>query len=147
MAAKPETIFITSVHRHLPDKKVPHREKMCNPYSSGTADVWYSGNADIWVEYKFIKVPARDATPVQAELSELQKDWLRGRHKEGRKVFVVIGCKDGGVILSNLDWEKPMPAADFKKRTMSRHAVAAWILKTTQGATDDPIRQRGVQDH
>lgn len=97
MAAKPETTFTLSVHRHLPPKGLLHREKMNNPYHSGTADVWYSGPVkDLWIEYKFVQLPARAATRVAVDCSELQFEWLRGRHRDGRSVWVIVGCKAGG---------------------------------------------------
>lgn len=71
MSKKPETTFIASVHKHLP--KELHREKMNNPYSSGTPDVYYSGmKADLWIEYKFIpRIPAHDTTEIKIDLSTL----------------------------------------------------------------------------
>ena len=65
MAAKPETTFYTSVHRHLPSTDLLHREKMSNPYRGGTFDHWYSGKkADLWIEWKFVVLPKRDDTMI-----------------------------------------------------------------------------------
>ena len=62
MSRGPENNFISSVHKHLPMKL--YRMKNNNPYNGGIADVWYSGSkADLWIEYKFVKLPARDTTP------------------------------------------------------------------------------------
>ena len=91
LAAKPETTFYTSVHRHLPPLDKLHREKMANPYRGGTADHWYDGpDADLWIEWKFIVLPKRGNTTIdlvtprgkklESPLSALQQDWLAGRH-------------------------------------------------------------------
>ncbi|WP_025915467.1 hypothetical protein [Herminiimonas sp. CN] len=131
MAAKPETTFYAGVHKHLPADL--HREKMHNPYRGGTWDFWFSGLADLWVEYKFVVLPKRDSTPVDVTLSDLQKDWGGGRHFEGRNLAVIVGCKEGGVILENLAWERPLSCADFKKQLRSRVEIARWIAHTTGG--------------
>lgn len=131
MSRKPESTFIASVHRHLPPEL--HREKMCNPYSSGTADVWYSGNkADLWVEYKFIpKLPSRPGTLIVPELSALQADWLDGRHREGRKVALIVGCPEGGVVYCNGGWHAPLTCAGFRGQLRSRKDTADWIIHQT----------------
>ena len=65
MSSKPETTFITSIHKKLPEPP-PYHEKNNNPFNSGTPDVFYSGNeGDLWVEYKFMKeLPKRPTTLV-----------------------------------------------------------------------------------
>ncbi|MGK3946215.1 hypothetical protein ABK046_48675, partial [Streptomyces caeruleatus] len=82
-----------------------YRMKNHNQYNGGIADVWYSGSkADLWIEYKFVKLPARDTTPITPGLSELQQLWLRERHSEGRNVGVVVGAKEGGIWLPGISW-------------------------------------------
>lgn len=126
MSRKPENTFIASIHRRLPPGL--HAEKMANPYRGGTADVWYSGKrADLWIEYKFIERIPTNAL-VKPDLSELQKLWLGGRHKEGRNVAVVVGCKEGGIILRDLDWEGMITPSDFRRFLVSRDTIANWIL-------------------
>lgn len=129
---KPENTFIGSVHKFLP--KELHAEKMNNPYRSGCADVWYSGKkGDLWVEYKFIpKLPVKSDT-LKADLSPLQLKWLRERFSEGRSVFVIVGSPLGGVILSGLAWENPIPVAEYHKKTQTRQALAGWIASLTIG--------------
>lgn len=109
---------------------------MNNPYNSGTADVWYSGKrGDLWVEYKFLedgKIPVRPTTMVdlmtrQRYLSELQLDWLEGRYDEGRNVWVIVGCKDGGVLWPRRAWRQPMSAEEFRLRLMDRKELANLI--------------------
>lgn len=131
---KPENSFIASVGRHFPSSTEPHREKMSNPYTSGTADMWYSGKRDLWVEYKYILVPARDDTLIDLvkgkspELSVLQQHWLEGRHKEGRQVRVIVGSKDGGVILKYPFWMQPISAKAFRASMMTRKEIAEAIV-------------------
>jgi hypothetical protein len=133
MARKAETTFISSINKLLTDV---HREKMHNPYRSGTADVWYSGRKDMWVEYKFLPaLPKRADTVVVLDLSENQKIWLRNRYDEGRHVAVICGCKAGGVIFDGLSWEKFLTAAEFASLILSRQAIADWILAQTGKVT------------
>lgn len=130
MARKPETVFIGSVHRHIP--RVVHREKMANPYRGGTADVWYSARKqDLWSEYKF--VPTIPRTGVAANLSQLQLQWLNNRHAEGRNVAVIIGCPCGGVILRDRAWEHRVAKTEFEKKLLSREELARWITAFTLG--------------
>jgi hypothetical protein len=126
MACKPETTFIKSVHDKLPSKTQPHREKMHNPYRGGTADCWYSGKrGDMWVEYKFLpRIPAI----VLPDLSNLQKSWLNDRYDEGRAIYVIVGCKEGGVVYSDKSWLNPLSAQEFKQRVVSRSDLAKFIL-------------------
>lgn len=130
MAVKPENQFVSGVHKHL-HLQAPYREKMNNPYRGGTPDWWYSGNLrDLWIEYKFLpRTPQRGV--VTPALSELQKLWLRERHKEGRVVYVVVGCPIGGVVLSDLEWEQPIPVDLFLDRILERKALALWITQKT----------------
>ena len=125
MSAKPEGTFTRGVHKYLPS--TVYSVKNNNPYTGGLPDCWYSGNAaDLWVEYKFIpKVPVE--SDIVPDLSALQAEWLRCRHKEGRNVAVIVGCPDGGVILRDLKWEKPIPRAEFVRSIKTRAELAAWI--------------------
>ncbi len=138
MAAKPETTFYNSVHRFLPPIDKLHREKMANPYRGGTADHWYSGpNADLWIEWKFMLLPKRDSTVVdlvggkKPMLSALQQDWLKGREREGRHVWVVLGCKEGGIIFQFGQWAEPRTAGWLRQFVESRANIAARIVSHT----------------
>jgi hypothetical protein len=120
---------MNSVHKHLRDV---HFEKHNNPFRSGTADVWYSGRkADLWVEYKFVEIPVRGATDLPIDLSARQLNWLRGRLSEGRNVAVIVGCKEGGVLLQNRAWEALFTAASFQPLVRSRQFLADWIRTQT----------------
>lgn len=130
MAQKRETSFISGVHNHL--TRDIYREKMCNPYNSGTPDVWYSANNDFWCEYKFLpRIPQRAEVVPTKLLSALQARWLRERHNEGRTVGVIIGCSKGGVLLCGLDWESPLSATEYNARLLTRKELAAQIAQIT----------------
>lgn len=134
MARKPETTFIASIHAKLPRV---YFEKNHNEYLGGTADVFYSGIfGPLWIEYKFIpRIPVR--VPVKANLSELQRKWLEDRHAEGRRVAVIIGCKEGGVWLEKEDWGRELPPDEFRERLVTRATLANRIHSITG---DSPCR-------
>lgn len=125
MASKPETTFYRSVHKRLAADT--YFEKMNNPYRGGTPDVWYSGEAaDLWVEYKWLpRVPVRAS--VKVDLSEKQRLWLDNRYEEGRNVSVILGCKEGGVILTHMEWAEDVDADLFNALLQSRDEIAQWI--------------------
>lgn len=135
MATKPENTFRASVHKYLPPKL--HHEKMNNPYSSGTADDWFSGNrADLWIEYKFLpKIPKAihltDPNVKKPMLSKLQELWLRGRYVEGRNVWVVISCPEGGIIIKHCLWEAPISGKYISENLISRKDIATQIALLT----------------
>ena len=121
----PENTFITSVHKHLPDKL--YRMKNHNQYNGGIPDCWYSGDkADLWVEYKYRAIPARATTDMSPDLSALQIEWLLNRHAEGRDVAVITGCADGGV-LTRVGELWAMTAGQFRERMKNRRELAAMI--------------------
>jgi hypothetical protein len=140
MASKPESTFTAGVHRFLPPADELHREKMHNPYRGGTADYWYSGRAsDLWVEYKFIMVPSRDDTAISLcsgrnpTLSALQQDWLSRREAEGRRVWVIVGCKVGGVVMrSETEWRRAWRASEFRHAILNRADIAQEILNCVE---------------
>lgn len=126
----PENRFITAINNRIPD--CVHREKMHNMYRGGTFDVWYSGSkADLWVEYKYRTTPKRGL--VVPELSALQQDWGAKRHTEGRTVYVVVGCPDGGVVFDHHQWKEGVSVEEFRKALLTKSALAAWIFKQATG--------------
>jgi len=128
--ATPENTFIGGVHRHLPEEL--YRVKNNNQFHAGIADCWYSGSkADLWIEYKFIVPPKRGETVITINLSELQKNWLRSRHAEGRNVGVIVGCKDGGVWFDGVSWDAVCTAVLFKQSLLDRKSLATIITKIT----------------
>lgn len=135
MSSKPESSFIRGVHKYLPTGL--HFEKMNNPYSSGTPDVYYSGpQGDLWVEYKFLPALAVRANN-KVNLSELQRMWLHGRHKEGRNVAVIVGCPDGGTVL-RAPFPREISTPDIQRELLTRKQLAEWIL--TQTGQPDELR-------
>lgn len=136
MSAKPETTFYTSVHRHLPPPSELYRMKNNNQFIAGIADHWYDGLRDLWVEWKFIKVPVRDDTGIDLvmgkdpPISYLQQDWLSARHANGRAAWVIVGSKDGGVIMRTpREWKRTWDAALFRASLESRPQIAQAITQ------------------
>ncbi len=128
MSKQPENAFISAVHRYLPVGL--YRMKNHNAYNGGIPDVWYSGpKADLWVEYKFITLPSKSDTLIKINLSELQKEWLRSRYKEGRQVGVIVGCKEGGVFFDGYSWDYEYSTDDFKKLMVTRSTLAEEIMR------------------
>ena len=125
MAAKPETTFIAAVNKHIP--KSVYRMKNNNQYTGGIADVWYSGrDNDLWVEYKYLpRVPTRVDIDVMKLLSPLQQAWLRDRRMEGRNVAVIVGCPEGGVVLTDRQWELELTIQNFRTLLRSKQ----WIFQ------------------
>lgn len=134
MATTPENKFIGRVHKQLDKICSVYHMKNHNQYIGGIPDVWYSGKSgDLWIEYKYVdplpvKVPIRPASL----LSTLQIDWLKARHTEGRNVAVVIGCKDGGVILHYGEWVAEIPVQQFKALIKSVSDLAEWIKEQVE---------------
>lgn len=134
MSRGPETTFIQSVHYHLPDTL--YRMKNHNEYNSGIADVWYSDDRDLWVEYKFLVPPKNNDTIIEFcakkkndwGVTPLQLDWLNSRYDEGRSVWVIVGCKEGGIILKDKLWEAPMSAGLFRTKTRKRSELAEELV-------------------
>lgn len=133
MSSKPETTFIASVHRHLPEDL--YRLKTHSEYHAGIADVWYSAKRDWWIEYKFLVLPKRDSTVIDLiggkdpSISALQQKWLRDRHAEGRNVGVIVGCKEGGVWFPGLSWDTTYTTEWFREHTSSRKELASELTK------------------
>ena len=126
MSRGPENTFITGLKKHLPPELYVLKNN--NQFHAGVPDLWISGpKADIWLEVKFIVVPKRPDTQIKIELSELQKNWLKSRHAEGRSVAVVVGSKDGGALFTGDSWDKNVTAGDFIKLVLPRTALAKAI--------------------
>jgi hypothetical protein len=125
----PETRFYTAVHKLLP--RTIYREKMANPYSGGTADVWYSGNFDdLWAEYKWIPtLPKQAPVCLDKLLSSLQQRWLAGRHEEGRNVVVILGTPEGAWVFEGTSWTIPLPPDVIRTQGFSKQMIADYIKK------------------
>jgi hypothetical protein len=125
--SKPESSFIAGVHKLLAG--ACHAEKMHNPYRGGTFDCWYSGTAaDLWVEYKFVVLPKRATTLIVPELSPLQLKWGTERQAEGRNVAVIVGSREGGIILPTAaTWTDGVTVATFLRDLCTRRQIADFI--------------------
>ena len=133
MARKPETQFISGVHKYLPSGI--YHMKNHNAYVAGIADVWYSGTPfDLWAEYKY--VPAkRPQVPVVPNLSIQQLRWITDRKHEGRNVWVIVGCESGGVIFHTEEYlTQGMPPPLFLQRLLTRKQIALEISTFCSGA-------------
>jgi hypothetical protein len=136
-SAKPENRFIQAVNRHLPRT---FAEKMCNPYRSGTADVWYSGDrGDLWVEYKYIERIPRSAE-ILPDLTPRQRRWLNARSDEGRNVAVILGTPTGGVIYRNKEWSVPLTVEQLIERVRPKDELARWIYSQVGEQVNAPYR-------
>lgn len=124
-----EHTYIRSIHERLRKAATAiYIWKINDPYQGGVADAYYSGHTDMWIEYKYLKsLPKRESTVIVPGLSQLQKDWLRARHQEGRKVCVIVGSPDGSLILPGVSWEELISSADFKSSMVDKHSVVAYI--------------------
>lgn len=142
MARKPESQFITSVHKHLPTITKLYRMKNNNPFVGGVPDVWYSGSSrDLWIEYKYV-----DKYPVRSRLvpgvTRQQLRWIKDRTTEGRSVWIVVGCKDGAVVFRDTgEMETGISPEQAKDRLVGRKDVATSIQIFCNGGTEKCQKQ------
>lgn len=110
-----------------------------NPYTAGIPDCWYSGRqGDLWIEYKWLaKPPVTARVQPQNLLSALQRTWLNNRQKEGRRVCVIIGCDEGGVLLQDGEWDRSLSAETFKRTLLPIATLAQWISEQVQGESHE----------
>lgn len=94
------------------------------------------GGVDLWVEAKFYNKLPKTIDMISGKhpkISKLQQQWLEDRHKEGRRVAVVVGSPYGSVVFPALEWKTPLPKDAFlEKAAKLRHPrdVAGWITRT-----------------
>ncbi|MDQ3273755.1 MAG: hypothetical protein M3Q39_01665 [Actinomycetota bacterium] len=128
MAAKPESTYTQSINRQKVLKET-YYEKTNNPFRSGIADMWYSGErGDLWVEYKY-EPSLPKIKEYRPDLSPRQVKWLGDRHDEGRKVAVILGLPEGGVIYTDKSWLLEFKQAELLARSLSRPEIAQWIFE------------------
>lgn len=135
-----EHTFVRNVHRRL-SRIAPeiYVWKINDRYEGGVADAYYSGTTDLWVEFKFLKaLPKRDTTLVDPGLSLLQKEWLRARHAQGRKVCVIVGSPDGSLILPGVSWDRDITSAEFRNSCVDISEVVSYICSCTSTADACP---------
>lgn len=138
----PENNFREAINRLITLKV--HREKMHNMYRGGTFDQWYSGVAgDLWVEYKWIpKIPKKGI--VIPKLSSLQFMWGSDRLNEGRKVFVIVGCPEGGVEYPHIGfWRSGLSIEVFRTLLSSKQELADRITERAHGGLDGDFKPAG----
>lgn len=121
--------YIRSIHDRLRRKRPTlYIWKVNDPYQGGVADAYYSGSSDMWVEYKYLKaLPKRPGTKVTLGLSQLQQQWLRDRHREGRNVCVIVGTPEASLILPGVEWDTDIISADFISSAVDKPGVVAYI--------------------
>jgi hypothetical protein len=126
MAIKPESQFIKSIHKHI-DHGV-YSMKNHNAYVAGVPDCWYSGTKnDLWIEYKYKPVD-KVTSWVTPALSAQQLHWITCRQIEGRKVWVIVGIKGGGVLFDNVhEMSVGISAENFMVRLVTRKEIALHI--------------------
>lgn len=111
MSRKPEARYVTGVNKHV---RI-HHQGMYTPYYAGTPDQYYSAVRDLWVEYKWLAQAPPIIDPV-ALLSKQQFVWIRDRRNEGRNIWQIIGCPQGGIILDDFgQWDRDCVAWLDKK--------------------------------
>lgn len=139
MSKQKENQFIESVHDYLLTK-LPYHMKNHNEYVGGIADVWYSGAvSDMWIEYKYLeKLPPRKLT---LKLTALQKEWLKDRYYENRRVYVVLGTKAGAYLFCDVEWEKSFDSKIIAPRLKKRKELAKWIAEQTVGHYMEPEKR------
>lgn len=98
--------------------------------TAGIPDFWASGSEqDMWVETKYLqKLPKQVPIDCRSLLSERQKQWLVARHKEGRKVAVLLGSPQGSRLFLELTWQRPITTEDFLFGAMTTKEMADWIV-------------------
>jgi len=108
--------------------------KIATSYVKGIPDWWGSGSLlDLWVENKRIQgdgnPPAMlDLTDEKKYLTAHQKLWLCGRHKEGRRVGVIVFSKVGHLYLPGLAFQNPISKLEFLDKAMSNKELADLLV-------------------
>lgn len=131
--AKPEATFVRSINKLLPEEV--DFQSMAGTYTNGVADSYYDGpQSDLWVEYKFIRRIPRTLDLVKSttkpHLTRLQSNFLIRRFGNGRKVAVIVGYDDGGVIFDKpVSWLHTWSRDDLL--ICSRVQIAEWIESIT----------------
>jgi hypothetical protein len=128
--------FIRSVHRKLPAEI--YRWKINDNFEGGVADAYYSGNkGDLWIEYKYLReLPKRSTTAIRTTLSAQQQLWLADRHREGRRVALVIGSPAGCLVLTTPDaWNQDLTRDDFIRSAIEKTRLVSYIVETTTSTT------------
>lgn len=133
---KPENVFISAVHRHLPDWI--HREKTNNPYRRGMPDVYYEASgASLWLEYKWLVKPVNAIHPNRL-LTPNQLQWLRRAYSNKQNVAVVIGAPKVACLLADLSWE----AEELHVQWQKTIDITNWIVERITVQRDTAYENR-----
>ena len=62
-------------------------------------------------------------------LSVLQQEWLKARHREGRRVGVIVGTPGGGLWYPGVTWGAPQPAEERLSSLLSKKSIASVITE------------------
>lgn len=131
-----ETGFIKKINKSL--SADIYKWKINDPYHGGVPDVYYSGPAGMcFVEYKYKpKLPARDTSKIDFGLSKQQELWLTNQVKNQVSVYVLAGCEDKVVKISN-NFAK---VNEYTRQTFLEDAMefqqAVFLLNARLGGTD-----------
>ncbi len=121
-----------------------YQEKTNNSYRGGTPDDYYESDGRpgiLWVEYKYVARIPRNLRLVGVKrppLSPLQQKWLERAHRNGKPTAVIVGCPSGGIILTGLDWKKPVTKEQFEAKLLSRNEIMDWIEREVTRTTRKP---------
>ena len=107
--------------------------KVNDRLTAGIPDVWFSGDArDMWAELKYEKRLPPTIDP-RKYLSALQQNWLRARHRQGRRVAAVIGSPAGHVVFPGVAWETPVSRDDFVAQALTTQELADHFVEQLNG--------------
>lgn len=112
-------------------------------YANGVPDCYYSGAAgDLWNEHKYIRPlpPIIDLTKPSVT-SKLQQRWLIGRHKEGRNVAMVVFSDDGHLLLTGLDWQRPITRDEFRELAVPMQELADTLVERLGGLSEHHVNK------
>jgi hypothetical protein len=109
-----------------------YKWKIMNTMQNGIPDCYFSGvKGDLWVEVKWLnKLPKKEDTLININLSPLQLRWLLNRQNEGRNVAVLVGSPDGCALFTKQYIAEKIKQSELK---LTRIAVAQWIESQTLG--------------
>jgi hypothetical protein len=119
--------FFSALRRNLKGKA--YYLKLNVRFHKGVADAWISGSkSDLWLEGKYLaRLPP--VVDLKKLLSAHQDEWLRGRHKEGRNVAVVLATPQGNLYFPGLSWEEPQERALLLPKLLKNSEFAHFVVK------------------
>lgn len=126
-----ESTWTAAVNK-LVDKEV-YVLKVSLRFTAGVPDCFYEGASDeCWAEYKYLSSVPRELDLTGGKdpiITRLQQTWLTRRHNNGKRVMVVVGSPDGGVLFPALDWQRIITREEFLERALTKKEIAAEISR------------------